>query len=630
MKDQGSTSCVWPCQDNTVPYYYPSDQTCKSFCSQPYQADKGQYGTSCDLILSQEEQKKINTVVSLATAGNIINSISVTAATIASASNPTTVTGVTLVKLLGYTRYLDVTHSPRLEATYVQFKSSTGVLDAKQLALPVETKTKFAEKTSPSVFEKYNISPIFLVGFWIGFVSLLIISGIVLFAVTVAWGFSKTPQESTLKTISKKVKDITGNYLLQQFYNSYADIMMFAVLQFHSARFSKPLSIFSFLLAIAFLITGGYLLFLHVRLLRRYQKIKRDQGKADDKTPTKLDEFKAQHEGIKTLFADFKDDSFVHQAFLLFFVIRSIATALFLTLLFEHPLSEAILLTIMSILLLTYIMVFMPFKNVLDNLQQFGFELILLIANASVLTLARLDREDGDHTQEKYRAAETILKANVVAQYLPTIFLVLKLLVVIYETYKARMNKKAQYMSGKEEAKKTTVSDNKGVGAELKIVESSEMKSDQKETEQDLIKRNSDREDNIQFGVDTSKISLTNKNDKDPSSPVDYNTSPSTRYDNSPLLGRFSPKLNDNQTDSDNHKIIKLSEIEAERVTEHQEDKADEDLGSGDLEANKRRSVYQSYFMKNKLNIKNEIKSLKDEALERRNDKKEDLSADSP
>ena len=204
VQRQGSTSCVWPCQDTSAPYYYFTDHTCKSFCSDPYQAQEKQYGTACDLVLSEDQQKEVKDVVLTTNAGNILNSFSTSTVAIISPGNTAVITGGTLVKMLGYTRYVDVNHPPTLEGVFINFKASTGVLDSKQLRLYAAN--KFSSKTPPQVFDKYNISPVFILGFWIGIVSLSVISSIVLIVVLLHRGFSNLWKDSTHKPTIRKSK----------------------------------------------------------------------------------------------------------------------------------------------------------------------------------------------------------------------------------------------------------------------------------------------------------------------------------------------------------------------------------------------------------------------------------------
>ena len=79
-------------------------------------------------------------------------------------------------------------------------------------------------------------------------------------------------------------------------------------------------SVVSLLIAIAFLGIIISVLVAHARFLRRYQQIKKELTKSSENGLAKLDQFRDHHQGVKTLFEAFKDTSFTHQAFLLFFI----------------------------------------------------------------------------------------------------------------------------------------------------------------------------------------------------------------------------------------------------------------------------------------------------------------------
>ena len=434
VQQEGVNSCIWPCSDSS-PYYYTTDQTCKSSCSDPYLGTKEDYGTTCSLSLSASDQKQISNIVTVTSTVNTISTVSLATASIASASNPAAVTGSTMVKVLAYTRYLNITHSARLEATFVGLQTSTGVFDSKQIQLGSSTKSKFKEHTAPTMFEKYNVSPTFLIGFWAGLISLLILATVALFVMIIDKRIIKLENKKLLKRASRKLKDTFQNYLITQFYDSYGDVMLFAGLEFRSSKFSSNLSILSFIAAMAMTIIGLVMLYIHIRILKKYQEVRREEEQSNAKTSNKLKKFTDEYSGVKTLFNDFKDNSFIHQAFLLFFVIRSILIGIILTAFVEYPLVQISLFTTTSILMLGYVITVKPFKEVLDFIQQIAFELVILAVNASMLTMAILDLKHEGSTRRRYYVGETVIQANLVSQFLPTIFLVLKCIAFVKELY---------------------------------------------------------------------------------------------------------------------------------------------------------------------------------------------------
>ena len=573
MEQQGSTSCVWPCQDSSAPYYYFTDHTCKSFCSDPYQALKNPYGTSCELVLSESQEKEVKAVVSINNAGAVLNTLSTSAAVIISPASTAVVTGSTLVKILGFVRYLDVSHSATLEAVFADFKAATGVLDFKQLQLYADK--KFSYKTPPKVFEKYNISPVFLLGFWIGVVSLLVICFIVLIIAALYRKCSNRYKDSKHKPIFRKIKITAQNFLLQQLYASYGDITLYGVLQFRSTELSRAESVVSLLIAIAFLGIIISVLVAHARFLRRYQQIKKELTKSSEKGLAKLDQFRDHHQGVKTLFEAFKDTSFTHQAFLLFFIIRSVITALCLSTLFKHPLAQAIILISISISLLIYLLMFRPFKNLADNLQQITFELLILTANICLLIIAILDKQDGDHTYTKNRAAQAILIVNAISHYAPLACIVLKVLLIIYEKYQSK--KAAERAKNMNDAGDVGMkaSDAKEAEIEPKALQTS-MINLAIETSPDLAKAHMYEEDRDNESPKTSKKLLNHAaDDTSCMSPIGLSANPTPRGENSPFLGGISPKKAKNWNAASGCAEMAVVDENADKNEESKEDQGD-------------------------------------------------------
>ena len=193
------------------------------------------------------------------------------------------------------------------------------------------------------------------------------------------------------KMICQRLKDVSQNYLLAQFYDSYGDIMIFAGLEFRTASWTSTLSVLSFFVAIIYILLGAVMLYVHVKLLKRYQELKREGNIDDNKSYHKLEQFKTRHKGFKTLFSDFKDVSFAHQAFLLFFILRSVVAGITLAFLFKYPLAQIIIFNLSSVILLAYIIILKPFEKGVDFIQQITFEIAIFIVNISLLVAAVLD-----------------------------------------------------------------------------------------------------------------------------------------------------------------------------------------------------------------------------------------------
>ena len=259
--------------------------------------------------------KQISTIATATKTDNMLSSISVASAAIDSASNPAATTETTLISMLAYTKYPNISHSTRLEATFIEFQDSQGVIDSNKTGLTNVMKRGFDQKILPGVYERYNVSSTFLLSFWFRFCSLLTVSGVVLLIIAMNYRVARLPGKKLLKHICLKLKYSSQNYLLAQLYYNYANVMLFAGPEFRAMSISTSLSIFSLFVAILFVIICTFILSVHVWIIRTYQKLKKQDKRADDKENNKLEQFKTCFEGMKSLFGDSKDESFFQQAF---------------------------------------------------------------------------------------------------------------------------------------------------------------------------------------------------------------------------------------------------------------------------------------------------------------------------
>ena len=361
--------------------------------------------------------------------------------TLIHASNPTVITATCVAEIIDYTRYMRISHSRRLEGVFAGYKQPPGVINTKQLALSSKVQSKVSQGVPPAVFERYQVSPTFLVGFWVGFVSLLIISVIVLVLMALNCQVSKLNKTSKLRTIFVKVKEGAQNYLLQQFYASYGDIVLFGGLQFNSPKLNAGLSIFSLILTVVFIIIGITVLVKHIALLLKYQKIKKEANKTVNKSK-ELEDFKASIGGYKTFFEDFKDSNLNYQSFLLYFILRSIIHSLCLVTLYDHPIAQSVIFIITSVLLFAYVIIMRPFEKPLGNIQQICFEILILFVNITLFVMAVTDHQEGDHKDVIENVGEIIIACNVIAKLIPIIFIAVDVIKILWKEYKEMKSKR--------------------------------------------------------------------------------------------------------------------------------------------------------------------------------------------
>jgi len=331
-------------------------------------------------------------------------------------------------------RYLNVTVSSELEETFYSWKISSGFIS---MPNSWDGQSSSSNEVLPLVFERYKLGSLFLVNYWKSFVMIMI--GLVLFIVFKAVDMSCQKRNKTSKVgaASRALNVFASNFTLTQVYGSLDDIVFFFVLQTRSPSFQidfgkTNFGLSVFLMSIAIIILGG-----HIIILRRYR---RSKGISNGKSA--LESFLQKHENVKVFFQDFKDSDFLKQSFLLIYVGRSIISNIIITTLFEYPLLQTLMLTGLNVLILAYLMICRPFKEILNASGQYFCEGVLLMVNVSMLGMTIIDEmsEKPEGVVENF--SKLIIVLNMALLVGSLVFMLLSIGKTLYIIYKSRKGDK--------------------------------------------------------------------------------------------------------------------------------------------------------------------------------------------
>ena len=186
---------------------------------------------SCELDLSESELKQTNTI---SNASSILNEISATgsfALSLLDPSDPSTFTLTAIVKMLLYTRYMDLAYPPKLQ----------NILDHQNLNQPSIQFLKDAQDflkhhfptiSLPDRFNHYRLHSNFLVNFFQPILIILIILAIILILCTINYYCEK---EGKFKSLVCKALDIfKWNLLISVAVSNYDGIILYSSLEFMS------------------------------------------------------------------------------------------------------------------------------------------------------------------------------------------------------------------------------------------------------------------------------------------------------------------------------------------------------------------------------------------------------------
>ena len=429
--------CKGPCADSKG-FYYPDLKSCLVSCSGGYDEDFSLFYKRC---LPVKTSETIKTAIEV-TGKTGTASKAVTQATAAlSSGSPTGISASVAGKIFTNIKFLNISYSVELLDALETWGSSfvsLGFLPD----MPVSIKAKIAKRPVPYMFEKYAVGSSFLLNFWNNFCFLIILTIAFVFVIILQLFLERFfSNKDSVQSKLAVIRAMIQNFILTQLYSVYGDIVFYATLEYKSLDFSLGLTGLSFSFSIVFLAIMFVCFGLHLFLLRKYQRIKKQARISDNQNL--LDQFVNGHKGNFVLFKDFKDTLIIQQAFLFFLTTRDLAFSLILTTMFLRPLILTILILILNLAMVSYLLWFRPFGSLFGASQQLFYEVITLSVNVSVLIMAIMDVIHSSGYQLRRELGKFLIIMNMLFNFGSLAFMLLKGWMVskeIYESYKAKKN----------------------------------------------------------------------------------------------------------------------------------------------------------------------------------------------
>jgi len=223
------------------------------------------------------------------------------------------------------------------------------------------------------------------------------------------------------------------------------DIIFFFTLDAKAKGEGSSFTNFSFALGIILLLSGFIVICGHCYTFFRYQQFKKKAKATGDKD--QLDKFVKKRENVKMLYADFQDNNFPQQIFLLVNASRSMFTSLFVVTLFAYPLLQVLIFTGFSLGLLLYLYKYKPFKEPINAAAQYFCEVALLTVNLCMLIMGFMDEArtgtKGNQTALK-GLSMTVLIMNITIVIGSAVFMVVSIVKVLYTMYKEKKRLKGE------------------------------------------------------------------------------------------------------------------------------------------------------------------------------------------
>ena len=221
------------------------------------------------------------------------------------------------------------------------------------------------------------------------------------------------------------------NYSLALFLSYYGQIIMFSSFEFRTLDLINFEPIMSFLLCCGLNILSIFLIFKMLSIISAIRKVARGANQTVSSELYPVSE-QAKWKNFAIIFEEFKDRSFLHQAYLPVSIIRIYIFYLTISYLCSFPLAQMIIITLLSIVMLLYIAVVQSPKERADLIGYLIPELILLVVNILVLVLAILDRSHIHAENARNIIGEIIVGINTALCVGGSIFLLVKTILTIF------------------------------------------------------------------------------------------------------------------------------------------------------------------------------------------------------
>jgi len=420
--------CQLPCK-NLDHYYFEITGECQPTCGFPYIAVDSSLPKLCLSSLSAEEKEKIADIADAADAADAVTDTGALVYNVISSGDSTAACIGSITKMLQYVKFMKIKFPEKVQLMLEQQNANAneGGFTSKMVA---DALNDFPRNRLPGKFQSYQTHSSFFVNFWPTFFNLSMILLVILIAAFIKY---KTKPSSKIHGISQNVTEaLKWNVTLTTFCGSLGDVMLFTALEFQSIHLDNFPAVLSLIVCLAVNTITFCVLFKILDVNNILRKSKQDTKK---KVEQQLSSYKA-------LFEYYKDSSYYQSIFLFIFIIRLLLFNSFIGYVYDYPLFQAIIFTLMNILMLLYLVIKKPMKKIVNLLQQIILELVLVPFNLCVLILAIMDKQGVEAIKQRENIGNVIIFINVAVPFITIALVVAKVVAIGIEFYQQRKAEK--------------------------------------------------------------------------------------------------------------------------------------------------------------------------------------------
>ena len=414
-------TCNLPCPAST--YLYPND-TCLQNCTTPYIITNRGAFNSCDEFETMVSSLETNTrdlryIPTIIATNNIVMTGSIAMVSVLGIQNPASSTLAGFIKMLPYIKYMKINYPPRLQ--YLLDNLGSSIISFQfGLAIPSNLQSQFAQYPLPDNFAKYELPSSFLVNYFQTLTSLLMIVCVVI-VLSILCYLIKKKYTNMYDLLQRLMLIFKWNFLLMIFTTNLDGVALPTSLELRTLNLHSASNIISFLCCLSINVAafGIFCLIIYIiRDIRRSKRLIHSEGRPPAKNPE--DKWKY----YQLFYKGSKSDLIIRHIFILPYLIRLYLFYCVIAYLFEYPLTQAILILLLNLILLGYMLGAKPFTSQFVMVQHCSDEITMTVVNICVLILAILDAKGLDLKEVRQNLGDLIIYANLWFSFTANIFLI--------------------------------------------------------------------------------------------------------------------------------------------------------------------------------------------------------------
>jgi len=426
--------CVSPCS-NPQYYWYEVDQKCFPTCADPYEPQQLYNLKICYLSgnLNAQQVQETKAMVASLTGANKAGAAGSKASASLSSTSPALAFLAGQVSLLFSLRYINVGSPDKVKLMFKLQGASPFSLSF-DFNIPGGVERNLVERSPPAIFEEYEVPSNFLENSWdtLMTLSLTLLSILVLSEVM---KMMKGKCGAVSSIVGGVLSFLKWNIPLMIFCSSFGDMYFFASLQFHSGSYgSTAWEMISFILAILMILIGLVIVLLPVKIAKDMLKDENSKKEGEEKW-----------KNFELLFGGQKRTSIVSFCYMAFYLGVTIISNVIIANLYAYPLCEALLITMISIVMFLFLVIQRPLREVKMFIQVIVNQLLLVIVNVCVVILAIMDELEITREDIRDKVGQGITMIFFCSMASGLAFVVIEVLFTLFYLYKFLKKFKAEH-----------------------------------------------------------------------------------------------------------------------------------------------------------------------------------------